>query len=48
MFPAPAGINRSAVTALASGACVPRASGDKPDDPEFLATRELCSPRQRG
>ncbi|EFS5039621.1 hypothetical protein HXQ33_003789 [Salmonella enterica] len=48
VFPAPAGINRSAMTVSASSFRVPRASGDKPVRSSAGVVRSGCSPRQRG
>ncbi|EEC4912263.1 hypothetical protein J3W29_001517 [Salmonella enterica] len=48
VFPAPAGINRSAMTVSASSFRVPRASGDKPTRKFNYITFGQCSPRQRG
>ncbi|EFO5856302.1 hypothetical protein HNS78_001391 [Salmonella enterica] len=48
VFPAPAGINRMEIKALADGECVPRASGDKPDQIKKTGWTWGCSPRQRG
>ncbi|EFI1990802.1 hypothetical protein BEO04_002041 [Escherichia coli] len=48
MFPAPAGINRTARSVSRTGDRVPRASGDKPDYRGLLKSTGECSPRQRG
>ncbi|HAW5891930.1 TPA: hypothetical protein JL218_002354 [Escherichia coli] len=48
VFPAPAGINRLALTVNLMMNCVPRASGDKPPGADRESDDELCSPRQRG
>ncbi|EEK8949426.1 hypothetical protein G9587_002015 [Salmonella enterica] len=48
VFPAPAGINRTATPSTTATTCVPRASGDKPAQLQFDAVLSLCSPRQRG
>ena len=48
VFPAPAGMNRPAVSGRWQVASVPRASGDEPAMREFPRYLEKCSPRQRG
>ncbi len=48
VFPAPAGINRLALTVNLMMNCVPRASGDKPWIAEDDGVLNPCSPRQRG
>ncbi|EFI1537243.1 TPA: hypothetical protein J8116_001271 [Escherichia coli] len=48
VFPAPAGINRTASPGSAGGNGVPRASGDKPRPTPSDSKDTGCSPRQRG
>ncbi|EEO5091908.1 TPA: hypothetical protein IAV99_001916 [Salmonella enterica subsp. enterica serovar Albany] len=48
VFPAPAGINRGLRELVLNPACVPRASGDKPELRELILNLASCSPRQRG
>ena len=48
VFPAPAGINRSAWEGFRIQVSVPRASGDKPSTAVTMMRCRECSPRQRG
>ena len=41
-------MNRSMGGLTGGGLCVPRASGDEPEEAEKLAAQAECSPRQRG
>ncbi|EBV5262900.1 hypothetical protein DO728_24120 [Salmonella enterica subsp. enterica serovar Typhimurium] len=48
VFPAPAGINRTAGGLIGLQPRVPRASGDKPQPGWIVTPIPSCSPRQRG
>ena len=48
VFPARAGMSRSAEAEDLKGPCVPRASGDEPQKAEHPTVMRVCSPRERG
>ena len=48
VFPAPAGINRQGFIDSSWKRRVPRASGDKPQNPAGKKSTTMCSPRQLG
>ena len=48
LFPAPAGMNRSALSERTASSPVPRASGDEPGRLIPVSLIPPCSPRQRG
>ncbi len=48
VFPAHAGMNRTAIVSDGVGPCVPRTRGDEPMAKNFVFEGDQCSPHTRG